>query len=160
MADRRLQRQRIQGRLVTASAIRFFERIAAWALAFSTFGLLVACGSGAVTDNSTTGSTAISISPSSATLYSDLPTTFVLSGGNGSYVVTSNNQAIIGFTGVVTGKTLTVIPSAVGADTAVTLTVTDTANHAPAAATLTVKPRTINNAVTVTRSASQSAECA
>ena len=121
--------------------------------------LVGSCGRGGVADNSSTGSTAISISPSNATLYSDLPTTFVLSGGNGSYVVTSSNQAVIGFTGVVTGRTLTVIPSAVSTDTAVTLTVTDTANHTPAAATLTVKPRTINNTVTVTPSASQSAEC-
>lgn len=159
-ADRSLdRRQRLQGRLVTAFASSVLQRLATLATAVFLCVLAGSCGRGGVADNSSTGSTAIAISPSTATLFSDLPTTFVLSGGNGSYVVTSSNQAVIGFTGVVTGRTLTVIPSAVAADTPVTLTVTDTANHAPAAAALTVKPRTINNAVTITPSASQSAEC-
>ena len=144
---------------MTATATRFFQRLATIALAFSAAFLLGSCGSGAVSDTSGTGSGAITITPSSATLYSDLPTTFVIAGGNGSYVVTSNNQAIIGFGGALTGNTLTVVPAAVGADTPITLTVTDTANHTPATATLTVKPRTVSNVVTVTPSASQSAAC-
>jgi hypothetical protein len=144
---------------VTASAIRFIERIATTALAFSVFGMLASCGSGAVSDSSGTGSGAITVSPSSATLYSELPTTFVISGGNGNYVVTSSNQAVIGFSGVVSSNTLTVIPSSVGADTPVTMTVTDTAGHTGATASLTVKPRTVSNVVTVTPSAGQPTEC-
>jgi hypothetical protein len=144
---------------VTATATRFFQRLATLALAFAAAFLVSSCGSGAVSDTSGTGSGAITITPSSATLYSDLPTNFVIAGGNGSYVVTSNNQAVIGFGGALTGNTLTVVPAAVGADTPITLTVTDTANHTPATATVTVKPRTVSNVVTVTPSASQSAAC-
>lgn len=144
---------------MTVTATRFFQRLATLAVAFSMAFGLASCGSGAVSDTSGTGSGAISITPSTATLFSDLPTTFILSGGNGSYVVTSNNQAIIGLGGAIAGNTLTIIPNAVGADTQVTLTVTDTANHTPATANLTVKPRTVSNVITVTPSASQSAAC-
>ena len=100
-----------QGKFVNAIAIRLLERLALALLSIPMLAALVSC-SGAVTDNSSTGSTAITISPSNATLYSDLPTTFVLSGGNGTYVVTSSNQAVIAFTGTVNAHQLTVIPSA------------------------------------------------
>ena len=93
-----------QGRLVTATASRFLQRLATLAMACALPLGLASCGSGAVSDSSGTGSGAISITPSTATLYSDLPTTFVISGGNGSYVVTSNNQAIIGFGGATNDK--------------------------------------------------------
>lgn len=120
---------------------------------------LGSCGSGAVSDSSASSSTAIFVSPSNATLYSDLPTTFAVSGGNGTYIVTSSNQAVVPIAGAVNAKSFTIIPNSVAADTPVTLTVTDTASHTPATVTLTVKPRTISNTVTITPSSSQSAEC-
>jgi hypothetical protein len=144
---------------VTGSVSRFIGRLAPLLLALSFPFLLTSCGSGAVSDSSGAGTSAITITPSTAVLYSDLPTTFILSGGNGSYVVTSSNQAIVGFSGVVSGNTLTVVPSSVAADTPVTLTVGDTGGHAAASAALTVKPRTVSNVVTITPSASQSTAC-
>lgn len=119
---------------------------------------VAACGSGAVSGPPTSSGT-ITVTPSSATLYSNVPTTFQLSGGNGSYVVTSNNQSVIALSGTPSASTLTVVPADVTADTSVTLTVSDTLNGTPATATLTVKPRTISNVVTITPSASQSAAC-
>ncbi len=119
---------------------------------------LVACGSGAVSGSAAT-SGPITISPSSATVYSDLPTTFVISGGNGSYIVTSSNQAALPVVATTNANSFTVVPNVVAADTSVTLTVSDTAATAPATAAVVVKPRTISNVVTVTPSSSQSAAC-
>jgi hypothetical protein len=95
----------------------------------------------------------INIAPSTATLYSDTPTTFIITGGNGNYIITSSDQAALpiagGFTG---GNSLTVVPNPVAADTPVTLTVRDTGTSTPVTATLTVKPRTVSNVVTITPS--------
>jgi hypothetical protein len=122
--------------------------------------LVAGCGSGAVgAPPATPVTTQIAVTPSNATLFSDLPTTFQISGGNGSYVVTSSNQAVIALSGTATSGTLTVVPSAVTADTAVTLTIADTGGNTPTSASLTVKPRTISNVVTITPSASQSEAC-
>ena len=136
------------------------QRLAAHLLApFAALALLASC-SGSVDAPPVTGSpTAITISPPEATLFSDLPTTFVITGGNGNYIITSSNQAVVPLAGTGTGNTLTIVPNAVAADTQVTLTVRDTGTAAAATATLTVKPRTINNVVTITPSASQSAAC-
>jgi hypothetical protein len=126
--------------------------------AFASTATLLSCGSGAVTDNTVTAPTAITILPSSATLYSGLPTTFSWSGGNGSYIVASSDQATIPVGGSTTATTLTVIPAPVNADTQVTLTIRDTAGSQSTAA-LTVKPSTISNVVTVTPSPTQAAAC-
>jgi hypothetical protein len=99
------------------------------------------------------------VTPSTATLYSELPSTFLLSGGNGTYVITSSDQAAIPLSGTFTGTQLTVIPNAVALDTPVILTVRDTGSSSPITASLTVKPRTIGNVVTITPSASQAASC-
>ncbi len=137
-----------------------WRRFAGAAVAAASCAFLAACGSGAVTDNSTsTASGPLTITPSTATLYSDLPTTFLITGGNGSYIVLSSNQAVVPVAQNVSGNTLIVVPVDVSADTQVTLTVRDTGNSLPATATLTVKPRTISNTVTVTPSSSQSAAC-
>jgi hypothetical protein len=101
----------------------------------------------------------LAITPATATLYSDLPTTFVITGGSGVYTVVSSDQAVVPVAGVLSGSAFTVAPNEVAADTTVTLTVRDNAGSLPATATLTVKPRTINNAVTITPSSSQAASC-
>ena len=135
-------------------------RVCAHALACFAAALLVASCSGSVDSAPSTGSpTAIVISPSSATLFSDLPTTFVVTGGNGSYIITSSNQAVVPLAGAVNASSFTIVPNAVAQETPVTLTVRDTGTAAAATATLTVRPRTISNVVTVTPSASQSAAC-
>jgi len=137
------------------------SRLARGALAALASLVLGSCGSGAVSSTSATATSGpITISPATATLFSDLPTVFVVSGGNGSYIVTSSDQQAVPAAGALKGPgSFTVVPNPVAADTAVTLTVSDTAGSPPASAALTVKPRTVSNVVTVTPSASQSAAC-
>jgi hypothetical protein len=137
------------------------RRLAAGALAVLASVVLASCGSGAVSSTSaTTTSGPITITPPTATLYADLPTVFVVNGGNGSYIVTSSDQQVVPAVGSLKGPgPFTVVPNQVPADTPVTLTVSDTAGSTPASAALTVKPRTVSNVVTVTPSASQSAAC-
>lgn len=128
------------------------------ALVFLAATFLASCGSGAVTDNTTTTPTAITILPSAATLYSGLPTTFTWSGGNGSYVIASSDQSAVPLGGSTNATSLTVVPGPVTTDTNVTLTVRDTAGS-QATAALVVKPRTISNVITVTPSSTQAAVC-
>jgi hypothetical protein len=137
------------------------SRLAAGALAALASLALGSCGSGAVSSTSaTTTSGPITITPATATLFADLPSVFVVNGGNGSYIVTSSDQQAVPAAGALKGPgPFTVVPNQVAADTPVTLTVSDTAGSTPANATLTVKPRTVSNVVTVTPSASQPAAC-
>ena len=103
---------------------------------------------------------AITILPGTGTtMYSGLPTTFVLSGGTGSYIVTSSNQAVLPIAGGVTGRSVTLVPNPVTADTTVTLTARDTGAALPVTANVTVRPGTVNNNVTITPSATQSSAC-
>jgi hypothetical protein len=141
-------------------ARQVFDRIARLAFAFLALVGIISCGSGAVSGPPTVVTPGpISITPSTATLYTDLPTMFLITGGTGSYFITSSNQAVIPVIGSFAGSEITVVPGPVAADTPVTLSVRDTAATTPATATLTVKPRTVSNIVTVTPSASQSAAC-
>jgi len=134
---------------LVASILR---RAAQLALAACIGAVVTACGSGAVGPAPTPPGPPgpISISPSTATVFSGAPTTFIVTGGNGNYVITSDNQSVIPFIPTFSGNTVTVIPGDVAADTTVTLTVRDTAASAPATAKLTVKGRILSNVVTVT----------
>jgi hypothetical protein len=126
--------------------------IARTALLAAVAALVAAC-SGAVSGTApVVDPTRITILPSTAVAFSGSPTTFIISGGTGSYIVTSSNQAVIPLAGVVTGTTLTVIPNFVASDTTVTLTVRDTGTTPIATATVTVKALTLSNVVTVTPS--------
>jgi len=139
-------------------ASRWFGLAARVALGVFAAAGLVSCGSGAVSGPAvSTG--AIVVSPSTAVLYSELPTVFTVTGGNGTYIVTSSDQNVLPVADVVKSNLFYVVPNDVGTDTPVTLTVRDNANSAAATASLTVKPRTIGNAVTITPSAGQSAAC-
>jgi len=137
------------------------SRLAAGGLAALASLVLGSCGSGAVSAPPNTASTGpITITPATATLFSDLPTTFVVGGGNGSFLISSSNQQALPTAGTLNGAgPFVVVPNQVAVDTPVTLTVSDTAGSTPANAALTVKPRTVSNVVTVTPSASQSAAC-
>jgi hypothetical protein len=135
-----------QGPPVKRFALDCFARLA---LAFFSAMVLGSCGSGAVSGPAPVNDpTRITILPATATLYSGAPTTFVISGGTGSYIVSSSNQAVIPVSGSVTTGTLILVPNPVIADTPVTLTVRDTGTTPLATATLTVpreppsKPRT------------------
>lgn len=121
---------------------------------------LASCGGGVSANPSpVVDSPTLTILPATATMYPGLPTTFVLSGGTGAYIVTSNNQAILPISGGVTGRSVTLVPNPVTADTTVTLTLRDTGAATPVTATVTVRPGTLNNDLTVTPSATQSASC-
>lgn len=137
-----------------------FDSLVRLILCGAAVSALVSCGSGAVSSPpAPVTPDPISVTPSEATLFSELPTNFIISGGNGSYIITSSNQAVVPIAGSFTGTTLTVVPNPVAQETPVTLTVRDTSTSAPVVAELTVRPRTIENVVTITPSASQSAAC-
>lgn len=120
---------------------------------------IASCGSGAVGQPPVSDSARITILPSTATLYSGLPTTFQISGGTGAYIVSSSNQAIVPVSGTNQTGVLTIVPNNVIADTPVTITVRDTGTAPLATATLTVSPNTVNNNITVTPSGTQGGSC-
>ena len=123
--------------------------------------LLGSCGSGAVSSSSAPSTVPVTITPSPATLYSDVPATFVITGGNGNYIITSSDQSILPVapTTLTASNNFTVVPSTVAADTTVTLTARDTGTAPSGSAQVVVRPRTTSNVVTVTPSSSQSAAC-
>lgn len=136
------------------------QRLLGLALALASFAILSSCGSGAVSGTPAVNDpTKITILPGTATAFSGLPTTFVITGGTGSYIVASDNQAIIPVSGGVTGGTLTIVPNPVTADTTVNLTVRDTGTAAPVSAKVTVKPGTVANNITVAASSTQGTSC-
>jgi hypothetical protein len=138
-----------------------FDRIARIALAFLALAGVTSCGSGAVSGPAPVNDpTRITILPATATLFSGTPTTFVISGGTGSYIVSSSNQSVIAISGSIETGSLTVIPNAVATDTLVTLTVRDTGATPLATAALTVRPGTVNNELTITPSSTQGGNCA
>lgn len=135
------------------------DRLARLALALLALATLASC-SGAVSGPPVVVTPGpLSITPAAATLYSDLPTAFFITGGNGQYVITSSDQFVIPIVGGFTGNQLTIVPGPVVADTPITLTVGDTAGSTPVTAALVVKPRTVSNVVTITPSSSQSSAC-
>jgi hypothetical protein len=126
--------------------------IARAAAAFAAALTLASCGGGVSANPSpVVDSATLTILPATATMYSGLPTTFILSGGTGAYIVTSDNQAILPISGGVTGRSVTLVPNPVVTDTTVTLTLRDTGAATPVTATLTVRPGTVNNDITITR---------
>jgi len=145
---------------VTPTFCRLPSLIARAAAALAAAILVASCGGGVSANPSPiVDSPTLTILPASATLYSGMPTTFVLSGGTGAYIVTSDNQAIVPISGGVTGRSVTVVPNPVTADTTVTLTLRDTGSAAPVTATLTVRPGTVTNNVSITPNPLQSSSC-
>jgi hypothetical protein len=113
---------------------------------------LSACGSGAVgapPDTTPVASTPLAVSPPSADLFPDIPTTFTVTGGKPSYTAFSSNSVVLPVTAALPGATFTVIPGPVTAETVVDITVRD-ATNASASAKATVKPSTLINQVTFT----------
>ncbi|WP_171095963.1 hypothetical protein [Usitatibacter rugosus] len=95
---------------------------------------------------------AITVQPASAVIYPGVATTLVITGGTGSYVVVSDNQAIVPIVSQATGHSLTIIANPVSADTSVNLSVRDTGTAPQKLVALTVRPGTIANAITITPS--------
>jgi hypothetical protein len=131
---------------------RGFEFIARAFLALTAALLVASCGSGAV-GSVVVDPTRITIQPGSEVtppvLYSGLPTTFVITGGTGTYIVSSSNQAIVQVSGPIIGNTLTVVPNPVVADTTLVLSVRDTGTTLPTSVTLIVRPGTVSNTITI-----------
>jgi hypothetical protein len=141
----------------TKGAICDLLRVASLAIVFS--ALLSGCGSGAVSaPPSDTPASPISVSPPTADLFADLPTTFTISGGKPGYTAFSSNTVALPVTPVVNGTSLVVTPTSVAADTLVDITIRDTAN-ASATARTTIKPTTLNNQITITPAATTSTGC-
>jgi len=135
-------------------------RLLGLAFALASFAFLSSCGSGAVSGTPAANDPSrITILPAIATAFSGLPTTFVISGGTNSYIVSSSNQSVIPVSGGITGGSLTIVPNPVTADTTVTLTVRDTGTTPTATATVTVKPGTVANNITITASSTQGSSC-
>lgn len=122
--------------------------------------MLAACSGGVSGPAPVNDPNRITILPATATLYSGVPTTFTISGGTGSYIVSSSNQTVVPISGSISGNSLVVTPNHVGADTTVSLTVRDTGTTPTATATLTVRPGTVSNEVTVTATSTQGLACA
>lgn len=151
---------KIQGSLVKITAYGLKSALARVVLIAMAGVALASCGSGAVSGSAPVNDpNRITILPNTATLYSGLPTQFVVSGGTGSYIVSSSNQAIVTVSGSLANNTFTVIPSEVANDTEVTLTVRDTGSTPVATATLMVRPGTVGNSITITPSSTQGGSC-
>lgn len=130
------------------------------ALALAALATLASCGSGGVSGSPAVNDPGrITILPSEATLYSGQPTTFQVSGGTGSYIATSNNQAVIDLSGTLPRSAFTVIPGPVSAETVVTLEVRDTGATPLASAKLTVRPNLVANNISITPSSTQGGNC-
>ncbi|HEX5628468.1 MAG TPA: hypothetical protein VFX72_02775, partial [Usitatibacteraceae bacterium] len=130
---------------MNATISRLISPLARIAAALAAAAGIASCGGGVSANPSpVVDDPAITILPGTAVLFSGMPTTFVLSGGTGSYIVASSNQAIVPFTGGVTGRSITIVPNPVTADTTVTLTVRDTGAATPVTATVTVRPGTVS----------------
>jgi len=111
---------------------------------------IAACGGSVSPSSNVSDPTRISILPATAVMYSGLPTTFSITGGTGSYIVTSDNQAVIPSPGNVITNTLTIVPNNVTAEVSgITLTVRDTGTNAPVAALVSVRPGTVNNNIDI-----------
>ena len=114
--------------------------------------LLGSCGSGAVSAPPApdpAAGTPLTVSPPTAVLFPDLPTTFTITGGRSGYTAFSSNNAVLPIAANVTGSTFSVVPSAVTADTEIEITVRDAANTS-ATAKATVKPSSLLNQITFT----------
>lgn len=133
------------------TALRRFASLPLLALA----AILAACTSSPSPSPNVVDTTAISVQPSAMTIYPGVPATLLINGGTGSYVVASNNQAIVPITVAGVGHTLTVIANPVNTSTTVTLSIRDTGTTPATTATLTVSPGTIANAVTIVPTTSE-----
>ena len=101
---------------------------------------------------------ALAISPATVTLFPDMPFTFNIAGGSGSYSATSSVPAVLAVPTNVNGTSFSVTPSAVSADIAVDITVRD-ARGATAVAKVTVKPSSLLNQITFTPLAPTGGDC-
>lgn len=131
-----------------------------WAWVFVILGsLLTGCGGGVSAPPAPVVLAPLSILPGSAVMYSGLPTTFLISGGTGSYLVSSTDQLVLPVSGPIPGQSLSLVPAPVLAETTVTLTVRDTGDATPVSVQVSVRPNTITNDIVIVPSPTQDGSC-
>lgn len=118
-----------------------------------------ACGGGVSAPPAPIVYPPISVLPGTAVMYSGLPTTFLLSGGTGSYIVGSSDQLVLPVSGPVQGQSLSLVPAPVLAETTVTLTVRDTGDASPVSVQVSVRPNTVTNEIVIVPSPTQDSSC-
>jgi hypothetical protein len=138
---------------------RAYRKCCELGLAFIAVFWLASCGSGAVGDSTPPAAPGpLAVVPGTATLYAGVPTTFLVTGGTGSFSLVSSDQNVIPNATSLSGSSFAVVANPVGSDTPVTLTILDSAGS-QATVSLTVKPRTVGSTITITPTSSQSATC-
>ena len=102
---------------------------------------LAACGGGGGAPSQVIGggTTPVTITPSTATVYTGTPSTFLISGGTKPYTILTSDQTALPVVGTLNGNTLVVVPGSVGAPTVVTMTVRDAGGQSTTAS-VTVTP--------------------
>src|SRR6185312_15327500 len=114
---------------------------------------LAACGGGNGSPSQVInggGVTPLTVTRSTATAFSGVPFTFLISGGSQPYTILSSDQTVLPVVGTLNGNALVVVPTSVGSDTAVTLSVRDATGQS-ATASLTVRPQLLlPTSITVT----------
>jgi len=149
---------------VNSTAPRVLHALLRFLLAMLVLGGFVSCGGGVGPAQNVPDQQAIVILPASTAdapviAYSGLPTTFSITGGSGSYIVASSNQAAIASPGAFTGTSFTIVPNPVTAETTVTLTARDTGSAAAVVATVRVRAGTINNEISIVPTSTQGGNC-
>lgn len=140
-----------------------FLQVVSIAFVLALVGMVSGCGSGAVSAPPVpvpdpAAGTPVTVSPGSADMFPDTPTTFTITGGKPGYTVFSSNTTALPVTQTVTGASFTVVANAVVADTTVDLTVRDAANTSTIAKA-NIKPSTLNNQITFTPFAPTATGC-
>ena len=131
--------------------LRGFASVAALAAVLA----LSACGGGSGAPNNPyaphpSAPGPLTLLPATATAYAGIPTTLTVDGGSPPYVAFSSDSAVLPVAQAVSGNSILVVPSNVGADTAVTITVQDSAlNTASSSVTVKAAPL-MPNGITVT----------
>lgn len=123
--------------------------------------LIGGCGSGAVgapPAPDPAAGTALAVSPPTADLFPDLPTSFTITGGTSTYSVFSSNSVVLPVSSAVSGAKFDLIAKPVTADTPIDITVRDAANKA-ATVKVTVKPSSLNNQISFTPFAPSGTGC-
>jgi hypothetical protein len=112
--------------------------------------LMTACGGGGVSSAPSSPDTAISVLPSTATVYPNIDTTFTISGGRPPYIVASQNPAAIP-NPTVNGSTFVVRPANVQANTTASVEIRDASSPPKTlGVSLNIVTSTLDNAITIT----------
>ena len=159
-ARSRVARTTNPGSRVTSSAFARPGILARAAVAFALAALVGSCSSNVSGPTNVDDPARVTIQPDTAVLYSGMATTFTVSGGAGTYSISSSNQAVVQVPTFLNGRTFTVTPANVLADTAVTISVRDSSTAPVATAALTVRPGTVANDIQVIPSSTQGSNCA